>query len=147
MAVFCSCKYLYLNKFVANSKYKLLSSRMYQIGIWHVVSWRNTNATILRCPQKALGGHSQAGCHCIKLAGWEGLGVWCCCLKSPLALKWSGVIILSQSGSLLQCFSLSSQYHCNQTAVIENEARCLPMEVCTFRSATKRETGKALVWE
>lgn len=108
---------------------------MHQPGIWHCASVEEYECYhmifILQRPHKALKEQLQADCHCIKLAGWEGVGVLLHGVSS--ALKWSGVIILSQSGSLLQCFSLSSQYHRRQTVVIENEARGVLMAVCILR--------------
>lgn len=88
----------------------------------------------------ALGGHLLTDCHCIKLVGWEGCGCAVPCRVS-LALKWSGVIILSQSASgLLQCISLSSQYHGEQSAVIENKAP-LPADGSARPKIHNEETG------
>ena len=100
----------------------------------------------LHRPHKARREHLQADCHCIKLAGWEGMGsVWCWCMES---LKYSsGVIILSQSGSLLQCFFLSSQYHCKQIVMIENEAHCALMEKSMLRSTMKWWDAHCSGWE
>ncbi len=100
--------------------------------------WRKMNATIWYSPCTVLIKHWKNIYRLIAIVwNWRGGDVVLLHGVSS-ALKWSGVIILSQSGSLLQCFSLSSQYHCKQIVVIENEAQCVLMAVCILKSTVKR---------
>lgn len=64
--------------------------------------------------------------------------MWCRCMES---LKYSSELeslyCLSQA-AYYSVFFLSSQYHCKQIVMIENEAQCALMEKSMFRSAMKR---------
>lgn len=78
-----------------NNKYNLFQDRMYQTGIWHLVSVEEYECyhmiITLHCPHKALKEHLQADCHCIKLAGWVCGAVTRSLLGTQV--KWSHYIV------------------------------------------------------